>query len=51
MKDEPRLRETYVPRTSCAKHNDVATTSLIENWIDDTERRTWFLSEIVGSRV
>ena len=29
------------------KHNDVATASLIENWIDQTERRTWFLSEIV----
>jgi starvation-inducible DNA-binding protein len=35
----------------CEKHNDVATSSLIENWIDETERRTWFLSEIVGSRV
>jgi starvation-inducible DNA-binding protein len=35
----------------CEKHNDVATASLIENWIDETERRTWFLSEIVGSRV
>ncbi len=32
----------------CEKHNDVATTSLIENWIDETERRAWFLSEIVG---
>ncbi len=32
----------------CDKHNDVATTSLIENWIDETERRTWFLSEIVS---
>ncbi len=32
----------------CEKHNDVATASLIENWIDETERRTWFLSEIVG---
>lgn len=31
----------------CAKHNDVATTSLIEMWIDQTERRTWFLSEIL----
>jgi starvation-inducible DNA-binding protein len=31
----------------CDKHNDVATASLIENWIDQTERRTWFLSEIV----
>jgi starvation-inducible DNA-binding protein len=34
----------------CEKHSDVATTSLIENWIDETERRKWFLSEIVGSR-
>jgi starvation-inducible DNA-binding protein len=24
---------------------DVATTSLLENWIDDAERRTWFLFE------
>ncbi len=31
----------------CEKHNDVATASLIENWIDGTERRTWFLSEIL----
>jgi starvation-inducible DNA-binding protein len=29
----------------CEKHNDVATTSLIEVWIDETERRTWFLFE------
>jgi len=32
----------------CEEHNDVATASLIENWIDETERRTWFLSEIVS---
>jgi starvation-inducible DNA-binding protein len=32
----------------CDEHNDVATASLIENWIDETERRTWFLAEIVG---
>lgn len=31
----------------CDQHNDVATASLIENWIDETERRTWFLSEIL----
>ena len=31
----------------CGQYNDVATTSLIETWIDETERRTWFLSEIV----
>jgi len=28
------------------EHNDFATTSLIENWIDETERRHWFLFEI-----
>ena len=29
----------------CEEYNDVATTSLIENWIDETERRAWFLFE------
>lgn len=38
------LRSTH---DVCEKHNDVATTSLIETWIDQTERRTWFLSEVV----
>jgi starvation-inducible DNA-binding protein len=32
----------------CVQHNDVATTSLIEGWIDQTERRFWFLTEIVS---
>jgi starvation-inducible DNA-binding protein len=32
----------------CDRYNDVATASLIENWIDETERRAWFLSEITG---
>ena len=31
----------------CDKYGDVATASLLEVWIDETERRTWFLSEIV----
>jgi starvation-inducible DNA-binding protein len=31
----------------CDRHNDVATVSLIEVWIDESERRTWFLAEIV----
>ena len=31
----------------CDRHGDCATTSMIEVWIDQTERRTWFLSEIV----
>ena len=33
----------------CDRYNDVATASLIEVWIDETERRTWFLAEIVGN--
>src|SRR5277367_2815913 len=32
----------------CERHSDVATASLIEVWIDQTERRTWFLSEVVN---
>jgi starvation-inducible DNA-binding protein len=32
---------------TCEKYGDVATASLIEVWIDQTERRAWFLSEIV----
>ena len=33
-------------RGICEKHNDVASASMMETWIDQTERRTWFLSEI-----
>jgi starvation-inducible DNA-binding protein len=29
----------------CDEHHDVATASLLEVWIDETERRTWFLFE------
>lgn len=34
----------------CERHNDVATASMIEVWIDETERRTWFLSEVQRER-
>jgi starvation-inducible DNA-binding protein len=27
----------------CDEHRDIATASLIEVWIDETERRAWFL--------
>jgi starvation-inducible DNA-binding protein len=37
-----RMRETH---GLCDEHGDVATASLIENWIDEGERRAWFLSE------
>ena len=34
----------------CSEENDVATTSLLENWIDETERRIWFLFETTRTR-
>lgn len=34
----------------CGESRDLATESLIETWIDETERRAWFLSEIAGDR-
>ena len=37
-----RLREVH---ELCDEHRDIATASLIEVWIDETERRTWFLFE------
>jgi starvation-inducible DNA-binding protein len=32
----------------CERHDDVATASLIEVWIDQAERRAWFLAETVS---
>jgi starvation-inducible DNA-binding protein len=37
-----RLREVH---DMVDELHDIATASLIENWIDETERRTWFLFE------
>jgi starvation-inducible DNA-binding protein len=37
-----QLREVH---ELCDKHDDIASASLLENWIDETERRTWFLFE------
>jgi len=37
-----RLREAH---DLCDGHRDIASASLIEVWIDETERRTWFLFE------
>src|SRR3974390_3309883 len=37
-----RMRETH---DLCNEHGDVATASLLEIWIDEAERRTWFLYE------
>jgi starvation-inducible DNA-binding protein len=46
--DNSRLTKFMrVAHEVCSRHNDVATTSLIEGWIDQAERRSWFLTEIV----
>ena len=37
-----RLREAH---NVCDEHRDIATASRLEVWIDETERRTWFLFE------
>jgi starvation-inducible DNA-binding protein len=36
------MRETH---SLCDEHGDVATASLLENWIDEAEQRIWFLFE------
>jgi starvation-inducible DNA-binding protein len=41
------MRETH---GLCDEHGDVATASLLENWIDEAERRTWFLFEATRTR-
>jgi len=41
------MRETH---DLCDEHSDVATASLLENWIDEAERRVWFLFEATRVR-
>jgi starvation-inducible DNA-binding protein len=36
------MKETHA---LCDEHGDIATASLIENWVDEAERRAWFLFE------
>ncbi len=45
MDPSPSPLSIRVARGGCDR---VATASLIEDWIDETERRSWFLTEIVG---
>ena len=41
-----RMRETH---NVCDEHGDVATASLLEVWIDEAERRVWFLFEATAA--
>jgi starvation-inducible DNA-binding protein len=57
LKPEAMLRELYADNTLIAEYmrathklcddvGDIATASLLEVWIDETDRRTWFLREV-----
>jgi starvation-inducible DNA-binding protein len=39
------IREMRQVHNLCDEYGDVATASLLENWIDEGERRVWFLYE------
>jgi len=41
------MRETH---ELCDEYGDVASASPLENWIDEAERRTWFLFEVTRNR-
>ena len=47
LRDDSRALVASLRQTHgvCDEHGDVATASLIENWIDQAERRIWFLFE------
>jgi starvation-inducible DNA-binding protein len=47
LRDDNKQLVSEMRRTHalCDEHNDVATASLLEVWIDEAERRTWFLFE------
>ena len=46
MNDNKKVAEAMRKAHEVADdHEDAATASLIENWLDQTEKRTWFLFE------
>jgi starvation-inducible DNA-binding protein len=49
IRDDNLLLTTFLQEAHgiCAKYGDVATTSMIEVWIDQAERRSWFLSATI----
>ena len=50
--DDNRQLTTFLRQAHelCDRHRDVATASLLENWIDESEQRVWFLSETTRDR-
>jgi starvation-inducible DNA-binding protein len=43
-------RELRDVHETCANHDDFGTSAMIEVWIDETERRTWFLAMTLKAR-
>jgi starvation-inducible DNA-binding protein len=52
LRDDNLHLTTYMRETHelCDRHGDVATASLLEVWIDEAERRTWFLFEATEAK-
>jgi starvation-inducible DNA-binding protein len=46
LSNQELLKYLRATHETCDRHRDVATASLLENWIDETEQRSWFLYEI-----
>lgn len=42
------LKHLKLAHEVCSKHEDFGSTSLLENFIDETERRIWFLFETIS---
>ena len=51
LRDDNRLLAGEIRETHelCGLHRDFATASILENYLDEAERRIWFLFEMVGS--
>jgi starvation-inducible DNA-binding protein len=47
LRDDNKQLEAFMREVHelSEEHGDVATTSLLETWMDEVERRTWFLFE------
>ncbi len=52
LRDDNRRLAVYLREAHdlCDEHHDIATASLIENWVDEAEGRIWFLAEAVAMR-
>ena len=47
LRDDNRMLAGHLRQAHelCNEHHDIASASLLETWIDQTEQRTWFLFE------